>query len=59
MTGAAAESELATALFLEQDVSGLDHIGIIGLEVRHFDDAPFTLEAHAGTARSLGRRIRL
>ena len=46
MTGAATKSELARALILEQDVGGLDHVGIIGREIGHLDDAPFALEAY-------------
>jgi len=56
-TGDAAEGELAAALAVEQNVSGLDHVGEVGLVVRHPDDAPLSLQAAA--PRSLGRRIRL
>ena len=44
-------------LAVEQNVSGLDQVGEVGLVVRHPDDAPLSLQAAA--PRSLGRRIRL
>jgi len=47
MSGAAAEGELAPTLVLRTGYSWLDHVGIIGLEVGHRDDAPSALEAHA------------
>lgn len=59
MAGATAKGEFAAALFLEQDVGRLHHVGIIGGEVGHLGDAPFALEAHAGAPRSLGKRTRL
>src|SRR5712672_2486443 len=55
--GDATESELTAALAIEEDIGGLGHIGEVGFEVRHLDDAPLAL--HPEAPRSLGRRIRL
>lgn len=55
--GDSAEGELAAAFAVEENVSGLDHVGEVGLVVRHLDNAPFA--RHTAAPRSFGRRIRL
>src|SRR5215471_21575316 len=56
-TGDAPEGELATR-FAEQDIGWPHHVGEVGLVVGHLYDAPFALNAHGGSSRSLGNRIR-
>src|SRR5215475_11529233 len=53
----ASERELA-ARFAEQDVGWSHHVGEVGLIIGHLDDTPLALDAHGGTSRSFGKRIR-
>ena len=44
---------------VEEDICALDDVGEVRFMVRHLDNGRLALSAHDGTARSLGKRMRL
>ncbi|WP_224518893.1 hypothetical protein [Mesorhizobium sp. CO1-1-3] len=58
LAGDASEGEFAGAIVRELNVGGLHHVAIVPDIVGHRNDSPATDDAHAGAAKSLGKRIR-
>src|ERR1700742_824814 len=55
----AAESKFTRAVFPEEDIGRLHHVGEIIFVAWHLDNAPAAEHAHVGAARILGSRTRL